>query len=331
MSSSPPIPTYAQCQGCRGLLFKTRIGSCGCLRCFKCYSCADHSEASWKDQPQIAELVKAQFPLQTEALEMESEFRFQGPDKELLRRVAKEAKWYANEPSRLRDVLAAALGRQVVVCHAPLDLVFYPPGSHLVSRTQAGEDHNHLHVIVMPSSEEEEEEEETEKSSTDEEYKENGANNSKPTPIASRKPGYGYLRKDDVPKCSNPDNIVSVLEFIHRYPPHQYNRDVGFKDHPQVAKWLALPFHDSRLRSPDPIKSMSLSGLLRQSTMNLQKIPFNLDRAHELMVAIRATCREPFSRALWPSMIELLKELRQYCSSVSTIPEVLMWMPEKIQ
>ena len=327
-SSSPPIPVYAQCQGCRGLLFKVRIGSCGCLRCFKCYSCADHPEANWKDQPQIAELVKAQFPLQTEALEVESEFRFHGPDKEMLLKVAKEARWYANEPARLRDVLAAALERQVVVCHAPLDLVFYPPGSHLVSRTESSDSHNHLHVIVMPSPEQEEEDEDqTEKSSTDEEYKENGT--TAPTP--KRKPNYGYLRQDDVPKCPNPNNIVAVLDFIHRYPPHQYNRDVGFKDHPQVAKWLTLPFHDSRLRSPDPIKSMSLSGLLRQSTMNLQKTPFSLDRACELMAAIRATCHEPFSRTLWLSMVELLKELRQHCSSVSTIPEVLMWMPEKIQ
>lgn len=327
MSSSPPIPVYAQCQGCRGLLFKTRIGSCGCLRCFKCYSCADHPEASWKDQPQVAELVKAQFPLQTEALEIESEFRFQGSDKEMLLKVAKEARWYANEPARLRDVLASALSRQVVVCHAPLDLVFYPKGAHLVSRTESSDDHNHLHVIVMPDlqQEEEEDEDKTEEPSDDEEYKENG---NKPTP--KRTSRYGYLRKDDVPKCQNPNNIVAVLEFIHAYPPHQYNRDVGFKDHPQVAKWLALPFHDLRLRSPDPVKSMSLSGLLRKNTMNLKKSPFNLDRAYELMVAIRATCREPFSRPLWLSLLEMLKELRQHCSGVCVIPEVLAWMPEKL-
>lgn len=321
--SSPPIPPYAQCQGCRGLLFQARVGSCGCLRCLKCYSCADHPEATWRDQPQIAEMVKAQFASQVEALELDHEFKLSGPDRGMLARVAKEVKQQGNDPSRLRDVLAAALGRQVVVCHAPLDLVFYPPGSHAVSRLKSHDDDgiNHLHVLVMPGEE------------TDDDDETEVTEGSKRPARGWRRErtAFGYLRKDQVPKCPDPHNPVAVLKFISEYPPQQYNRDLGIKDHPQVAKWLALPFHDNRRRSPDPTKSMVLSGLLRKNCVHLQANSFDLDRAYELFLAIQATCREPFSSALWPSMLELLKELKQHCSGVCTIPEVLKWMPETLQ
>lgn len=319
---SAQIPVYAQCQGCRGLLFRARIGSCGCLRCVKCYSCSEHPEANWKDQPQIADMVKAQFPLQVEALELEHEFSLQGSDRDLLLRVTKLVLQQGQEPARLRDSLTMALDRQVLVCHAPLGQVFYPPGSHVVSRKRSSDDDgiNHLHVIVM-SKRGEEEEEDSDRTEDDEHIEKMSR--------LGKKDG-GYVRKALVPKCPDPHDPESVLAFIHRHPPHQYNRDLGFKDHPQVAKWLALPFRNVRPRSLDPSKSKTLSGVLRRQWQRDKKIPFNLDRAYELFLAIQVACREPFSKALWMSVVDLLKELWQHCSGVCTIPEVLAWMPEKL-
>ena len=267
-------------------------------------------------------MIKAQFPLQVEALELEHEFSLRGPDRGILLRVARQIMQQGNDPPRLRDALATALDRQVLVCHAPLDQVFYPPGSHVVSRTNPSDDDgiNHLHVLVMPKEEDDDDEDQTE----DDEPSENKSVQ------MPRKRDSGYVRKDLVPKCPNPNDLACVLKFIHEHPPHQYNRDVGFKDHPQVIKWLALPFHCLRNRSPDAVKSMSLSGMLRKQWTSVKKRPFDLDRAYELFLAIQTTCREPFSQPLWLSVVELLKELKQHCSGVCTIPQVLAWMPEKL-
>jgi hypothetical protein len=323
---SSQIPGYAQCQGCRGLLFRARIGSCGCLRCVKCYSCAEHPEANWKDQPQIAEMVKAQFPLQVEALELEHEFSLQGPDRGILIQITRHLIQQGNEPARLRDTLAVTLDRQVLVCHAPPGQVFYPSGSHVVFRKKPNEEDgiNHLHVLVMPREEEAEEGDDSEGRTEDDEQ-----SDQRMIPRLGKKDN-GYVRKALVPKCPDPYNLESVLKFIHEHPPHQFNREVGFKDDPQVAKWLALPYRIAHRRSPHAAKTLSLSGMLRRQWTRDKKTAFNLDRAYELLLAIQASCRVPFSHALWSSVIDLLKELKLHCSGVCTIPEVLAWMPEKL-
>lgn len=326
----------ALCTNCCKILYRPHLGiPCGCLRCFQCRVCVHGpSTTNWIEAPQVAVLVKSQCPDAYEDAVLEHSHgieckQVECVDQQTLREVKRRLVGDRVNPQVLWDRLQEILpDRQVVLVvnggpdttvltsYDMAQLWCKPSASPAIGvafsalpslPSSLASPLPPIPTLMLPN-------DGNELVEVEEDKDENVSN-------------YSDELRNGVAPMVPLDDAQAISQYVHTHPPTKISRPY-FQSvvHPDVQRWLQLPYRRARRDRADPgvRKWQKITVLMRRWGRKKHSTPFNLDQCTEAYNLIMNTIRDPFTENTFWMLLPHLNTLRIQCAEYH-IPELVDW------
>lgn len=298
------LPEQAQCKSCKQLAYPPQVSSsCECILCSKCSTCP-HESRDWLASKSVESMFRGLFSSIVERYRIDACYERQGDDI-ITTRLVRVAEKYQQDNEAIREALMREFP-SVFVARCLPGTFFASPRAHYIEERIPGA---HLCIAVT------ERDDDATENLTEEIEEE------KVKTVKKRRP---CNPEDNLPPISD---LEAVLNYVKANPPRKKSRNKFkplAKSDETIAKWCSLPYSTGS-GIPDDLKPKRdfMAKMFRNRFR--PKAPFNLERAYELLLAIRQSCKEPFSTEMVKSLGPVVEELMAHCTSWY-VPELFEWI-----